>query len=144
MVERPNSVTLFHFFIYIDFISSLIMAIQSDWYSNISEWAFLKPQFYKLPQPRLRQNHFTVSHGVSIDPRHKATSSRQSAPIIFPDFEVFKMSMKFLLNRCSHYAYRLPTFVSPILITKSSITIFVNTCIIIFTGFRQSSPFGPS
>ena len=68
MVKRPNSVTLFHFFIYIDFISSLIMAIQSDWYSNISEWAFLKPLYYKFLQPRLRQNDFTMSHGVTMIP----------------------------------------------------------------------------
>ena len=113
------------------------MAIQSDWYSNISEWAFLKPIFYKLLQPRLRQNDFTMSHGVTMipyDTKLLALGSRH--PLFF-------WILKFLLNRCSHYAYQLPTF-SPTLIIKSPITIFINTCTIIFTGFRQSSPFCPS
>jgi len=106
MVERPNSVTLFHFFICIDFISSLIMAIQSDLYSNISEWASLKPLFYKLLQPRLRQNDFTMSHGVTMIHVTKLLALGSRHPLFFWILKFLKFNE---VSFKSMFSLRLPT-----------------------------------
>ena len=135
MVERPNSVTFFYFIIYIDFISSLIIWLSNPTgtptYPNGLSWNQNFTNCYNRGYDRTTLQWATM---IPYDTKLLALGSRH--PLFF-------WILKFLLNRCSHYAYQLPTF-SPTLIIKSPITIFINTCTIIFTGFRQSSPFCPS